>query len=52
MLSGMNPKPSAVSQKELDEFLKRGGEIKVLKSRKVVRHNLKSNSRGIYRAKV
>ena len=48
----MNVKPSAVSQKELNAFLKRGGKIEVLKSRKVVRHNLKSTSRGIYRAKV
>ena len=48
----MNVKPSAVSQKELKAFLKRGGKIEVLKSRKIVRHNLKSNSRGIYRAKV
>ena len=48
----MNVKPSAVSQKQIDAFLKSGGVIKVLKSRKVVRHNLKSTSRGIYRAKV
>ncbi len=44
LLSGMSVKPSAVSDKEMKVFLKNGGEIKVLKSRKVRRHNLKSKS--------
>ena len=38
LLSGMSVKPSAVTQKELDVFLKRGGEIKIVKTRKVKRH--------------
>ena len=44
MLSGMTPKPSAVTDKEMKVFLANGGEIKVIKSRKVRRHNLKSKS--------
>ena len=44
MLSGMTAKPSAVTDKEMKVYLANGGEIKVIKSRKVRRHNLKSKS--------
>ena len=45
-------KTPAVSQDQIDAFVANGGTIKYPKSRKVVRHNLKSNSRGIYRSRV
>ncbi len=44
MLSGMSTKPSAVTPKELKSFLKNGGEIKVIKARKVKRHNTRTKS--------
>ena len=44
MLSGMNVKPSTVTQAEIDAFVSAGGEIKVVKSRKVKRHNTRSKS--------
>ena len=48
----MNTKPHAVSQEQIDAFLANGGTIKYPKTRKVVRHNLKSSSRGVYGSKV
>jgi hypothetical protein len=44
MLSGMSVKPSAVTDKEMKKFLKAGGEIKVIKPRKVRSHSLRSKS--------
>ena len=44
MLSGMTPKPSAVSEAEIAEFVKNGGVIKIIKSRKVRKHSLRSKS--------
>ena len=52
MLSGMSVKPSSITPKELDAFIKAGGSINVIKSRKVLRHNIKSSSRNIYGRKV
>ena len=44
MLSGMNVKPSAVTQAEVDEFLANGGEIKRIASKKYRKHSLRSKS--------
>jgi len=44
MLSGMNVKPSAVTQAEIDAFLANGGEIKKIKSKKCRKHSLRSKS--------
>ena len=44
MLSGMTPKPSAVTDKEMKVFLGNGGAIKVIKPRRFVRHFTKSKS--------
>ena len=44
MLSGMSTKPSAVTDEEMKKFLKDGGEIKVIKPRKVRKHSLRSKS--------
>ena len=51
MLSGMSVKPSAVTPKELKKFLKGGGSITVLKSRKVKRHNLRGKSATVWGGK-
>ena len=45
-------KKPAVSQDMVDAFVANGGTIKYPKSRKVVRHNLKSTARGVYRSRV
>ncbi len=52
MLSGMSVKTPAVSEKELKAFLKAGGTITVIKPKRVLRHNLKSSNRNVYRSKV
>ena len=44
MLSGMNVKPSAVTQAEVDAFLANGGEIKQIKSRKTRKHTTRTKS--------
>ena len=44
MLSGMNVKPSAVTQAEIDAFLAKGGEIKQIKSKAVRKHSPRSKS--------
>ena len=44
MLSGMSVKPSSVTTKELDAFIKAGGSINLIKSRKVIRNNIKYRS--------
>ena len=51
MLSGMNVKPASVTEAEVQAFLDGGGEIKVLKSRKVKRHNSRSKSHSFWGAK-
>jgi hypothetical protein len=48
MLSGMNVKPSAVTQAEIDAFVAAGNEIKMIKARKVKRHNARSKSHSFW----
>ena len=48
MLSGMNVKPASVTEEEVQAFLDAGNEIKVLKSRKVKRHNARSKSHSFW----
>jgi len=49
MLSGMNVKPSAVTEAEIDAFVAAGGQVKVIKSRKAKRHNTRSKSYTFWR---
>ena len=44
MLSGMTPKAPAITKAQLDAFLKAGGEITKIKSKKVRKHSLRSKS--------
>ena len=44
MLSGMTPKAPAITKAQLDAFLKVGGEITKIKSKKVRKHSLRSKS--------
>ena len=44
MLSGMNTKPSAVTQAEVDAFIANGGEIKQIAPKKYRKHSLRSKS--------
>ena len=44
MLSGMNPKPSAVTEAQLEAFYAAGHTVTVLKPRKVKRHWLRTKS--------
>ena len=44
MLSGMSTKPSSVTEAEVQAFLDKGGEIKIIKPRKVRKHSLRSKS--------
>ena len=44
MLSGMNVKPSAVTEKEIEAFLAAGGSITVCKPKRVRKHSLRSKS--------
>ena len=47
MLSGINVKPSAVTQAEIDAFLAKGGEIKQIKPKAVRKHSLRSKSHNV-----
>ena len=44
MLSGITPKAPAITQAQLDAFLKAGGEITKIKAKKVRKHSLRSKS--------
>jgi len=44
MLSGITPKAPAITKAQLDAFLKAGGEITKIKSKKVRKHSLRSKS--------
>ena len=44
MLSGMSTKPSAVTPKEIEKFLKDGGVIQQIKPRTIRKHSLRSKS--------
>ena len=44
MSIGMTPKPPAVTEAQIAEFLANGGVIKIIKSRKVRKHSLRSKS--------
>ena len=44
MLSGMNPKPAAVTPAEMQAFLDAGHTITVVKARNVKRHWLRTKS--------
>jgi len=47
MLSGMNPKPSAVTEAEMQAFLDAGHTVTVVKARKVKRHWLRTKSHNV-----
>ena len=44
MLSGITPTAPAITKAQLDAFLKAGGEITKIKSKKVRKHSLRSKS--------
>ena len=44
MLSGITPKAPAITKAQLDAFLKAGGEITKIKSKKMRKHSLRSKS--------